>query len=84
MRKTLGVRGVRRGDERQDGPVSERDQKLSEPAKSGAAGAARWSDYLDWVRSEMVHGVLALSPEEQRTPRVPSGWTLGGSPGIFG
>jgi uncharacterized damage-inducible protein DinB len=50
-------------------------RNLSEPEKSGAAGAARWSDYLDWVRSELVHGVLALSPEEQRTPRVPSGWT---------
>ncbi|MGH3307680.1 MAG: DUF664 domain-containing protein [Nocardioides sp.] len=52
-----------------------RDQNLSEPEKSGAAGAARWSDYLDWVRSELIHGVLALSPEEQRTQRVPSGWT---------
>jgi uncharacterized damage-inducible protein DinB len=47
----------------------------SEPPKSGAGGAARWSDYLDWVRSEMVRGVLALAPGEQRTPRVPSGWT---------
>ena len=52
-----------------------KDQNLSEPAKAGPAGSARWSAYLDWVRSEMVHGVLALSPEEQRTPRVPSGWT---------
>jgi uncharacterized damage-inducible protein DinB len=48
---------------------------VSEPARSGAAGAARWSAYLDWVRSEMVRGVLALSPEAQREPRVPSGWT---------
>ncbi len=57
--------------------VSDRrkDQNLSEPAKAGPAGAARWSDYLDWVRAELVNGVLALSPEEQRTPRVASGWT---------
>ena len=52
-----------------------KDQNLAEPAKAGPAGPARWSDYLDWVRSEMIHGVLALSAEDQLTPRVPSGWT---------
>jgi hypothetical protein len=46
-----------------------------EPPKSGTAGAQRWSDYLDWVRAEMVRGVLGLTPEQQRTTRVPSGWT---------
>ena len=46
-----------------------------EPARSGPAGARRWADYLDWVRAEMVRGVLALSFDDQRTPRVPSGWT---------
>lgn len=46
-----------------------------EPAKAGPDGAARWSDYLDWLRSEVVRGVLSLTPEEQRTTRVPSGWT---------
>lgn len=51
------------------------NQQLPEPVKSGAAGAARWSDYLDWVRSELANGVLELSPEAQRTSRVPSGWT---------
>lgn len=50
-------------------------RNLAEPAKTGPTGAARWSDYLDWVRSEMICGVLALGPEQQRTPRVPSGWT---------
>jgi hypothetical protein len=50
-------------------------RNLAEPAKTGRTGPARWSDYLDWARSEMVRGVLALAPEEQRTPRVPSGWT---------
>lgn len=47
----------------------------SEPVKGGEAGATRWSDYLDWMRSELIRGVLALSPDEQRTARVPSGWT---------
>jgi hypothetical protein len=46
-----------------------------EPPKSGPYGAARWSDYLDWVRAEMIRGVLGLKPEQQRTTRVPSGWT---------
>ena len=46
-----------------------------EPAKSGPAGAARWADYLAWVRAEIVEGVLALTPDQQRTPRVRSGWT---------
>jgi hypothetical protein len=46
-----------------------------EPAKDGQPGAARWSAYLDWVREEIVGGVLSLTPEEQRTTRLPSGWT---------
>ncbi|KAA1426109.1 DUF664 domain-containing protein [Nocardioides antri] len=46
-----------------------------EPPKSGPAGAARWADYLDWIRSEMIRGVLGLTPEQQRTSLVPSGWT---------
>ena len=46
-----------------------------EPPKTGSTGAARWSDYLDWVRAELVRGVLGLTPEQQRTARVPSGWT---------
>ena len=47
----------------------------AEPPKTGPSGAGRWSDYLDWMRSEMVRGVRALAQEEQRTPRVPSGWS---------
>lgn len=47
----------------------------AEPDKSGPTGLARWADYLDWIRADIVNAVLALSPEEQRTPRVPSGWT---------
>lgn len=46
-----------------------------EPPKGGPAGAARWTGYLDWVREELIDGVLALPAAEQRTPRVPSGWT---------
>ena len=46
-----------------------------EPPKSGPAGAARWSAYLDWVRGDLARGVLELSYEDQRTPRVRSGWT---------
>lgn len=46
-----------------------------EPPKTGGDGATRWSDYLDWVRAELIRGVLRLSPEQRRTTRVPSGWT---------
>ena len=46
-----------------------------EPARSAPGGARRWADYLDWMRAEMVRGVLALSYDDQRTSRVPSGWT---------
>ena len=46
-----------------------------EPDKHGPDGAARWSAYLDWVREEVVTGVLGLSPQEQRTSRLASGWT---------
>ncbi|WP_234410814.1 mycothiol transferase [Nocardioides terrigena] len=46
-----------------------------EPSRSGAGGAQRWADYLDWMRAEMARGVLALSYDDQRTSRVPSGWT---------
>jgi hypothetical protein len=45
-----------------------------EPHKDGPSGQARWSAYLDWVRAELAAQVLAMSPEEQRTARVPSGW----------
>lgn len=48
---------------------------MSEPSHDSGAGAQRWAEYLDWVRSEIATAVLELSPEEQRTTRVPSGWT---------
>ncbi len=46
-----------------------------EPAHDQPGGAARWAAYLDWVREEVVRGVLSLPAEEQRRARVPSGWT---------
>ena len=46
-----------------------------EPAKDGPSGSERWIGYLDWVREELIGGVLALDAQEQRRPRVPSGWT---------
>lgn len=51
------------------------DRDPVEPPPDGAPGAARWAGYLDWVRGDLAAGVLALSYDEQRTPRVPSGWT---------
>ncbi len=55
------------------------DQRVArnshEPTKSGPAGAGRWADYLDWVRGDLASTVLSLSPADQRTSRVPSGWT---------
>jgi len=46
-----------------------------EPTKREPGGPARWSGYLDWVRSEIGSAVLSLAPQEQRTSLVPSGWT---------
>ena len=48
---------------------------LREPASNERPGAARWAAYLDWLRDDLARAVLALSPEEQRTSSVPSGWT---------
>lgn len=46
-----------------------------EPPKDGPPGAERWAGYLDWVREDLIDGVLAMPAPTQRTPRVPSGWT---------
>jgi hypothetical protein len=55
------------------------DQRIArddrEPDKHGPAGAPRWSAYLDWVREELIDGVLGLDEAERRTTRLPSGWT---------
>jgi len=55
------------------------DQRISrnpgEPDKLAPGGAERWVGYLDWVRADVIDGVLGLTDDAQRTPRVPSGWT---------
>ncbi|GAA4736685.1 hypothetical protein GCM10023350_20690 [Nocardioides endophyticus] len=56
-----------------DGQRMDRDD--FEPDKHGAAGAPRWTAYLDWVRADLAAAVLALPADEQRTGSVPSGWT---------
>jgi uncharacterized damage-inducible protein DinB len=51
------------------------DRDDLEPDKHGPAGASRWAAYLDWVRADLAATVLALSEDERRRTRVPSGWT---------
>ena len=51
------------------------DRDDLEPAKDGPAGAPRWAAYLDWVRNDLAATVVALPESEQRTSRLPSGWT---------
>ena len=46
-----------------------------EPDKQGPDGAARWADYLDWVREDVIQGVLDLPLAERTTSRLPSGWS---------
>jgi hypothetical protein len=47
----------------------------SEPPRDGPSGPGRWVGYLDWLREEAIGQVLSLPPQEQRTARLPSGWT---------
>lgn len=55
------------------------DQRISrnsrEPGKQGAGGAERWSDYLDWLRADIVDKVLQMHAGERRKVLVPSGWS---------
>jgi len=51
------------------------DAPPSEPSRAGAAGATRWANYLEWLREEVIVGVLSLSAGERRTTRLLSGWT---------
>ena len=55
------------------------DQRVSrnaqEPEKTGPAGAERWAAYLDWLREDLIEGILALPPQEQRRSRLPSDWS---------
>ncbi|MGL5928179.1 MAG: DUF664 domain-containing protein [Dermatophilaceae bacterium] len=60
-------------------PTPSEDRRVArhpaEPAKSGPPGAARWSQYLDWARTDLARTVLALPVDRQRTTLVPSSWT---------
>lgn len=55
------------------------DQRVSrnarEPDKNGPAGAGRWADYLDWLREDLIEGILSLPLQEQRGSRLPSDWS---------
>lgn len=46
-----------------------------EPPKHGPAGEQRWADYLDWLREDIIEGVLGLPPQERTASRLPSGWS---------
>jgi uncharacterized damage-inducible protein DinB len=46
-----------------------------EPAKHGPSGAERWADYLDWLREDIIDGVLGLPLSERTASRLPSGWS---------
>ena len=48
---------------------------LREPRPSVAGPAELFSDYLDWYRETAIAKVAAVSAEEQRTSRLPTGWT---------
>lgn len=49
--------------------------ELHEPRPSAAGTAELFAAYLDWYRETAIAKVTALSPEEQRSTRLPSGWT---------
>jgi len=55
------------------------DQRVSrnarEPDEDGPAGAERWAAYLDWLREDLIEGVLSLPAKEQRSSRLPTGWS---------
>jgi uncharacterized damage-inducible protein DinB len=59
-------------------PMTE-DRRMSrtprEPTKNGPGAAQRWADYLDWMREDIIDGVLGLPASEQTTSRLPSGWS---------
>lgn len=46
-----------------------------EPDPTGPGGVHRLAGYLDWLREDVIVRVLGLSASEQRTSRLPSGWT---------
>jgi len=57
-------------------PEDQRSSRTAgEPPLHGRAGAERWADYLDWMREEIIEGVLGLPESEHRLSRLPSGWS---------
>jgi uncharacterized damage-inducible protein DinB len=48
---------------------------MSEPMPGAGSEGVHFAGYLEWMRDELIVGVLRLSPEEQRTTRLASGWT---------
>ena len=46
-----------------------------EPAATTGDAATLFARYLDWYRDTVVRKVSALSADERRTSRLPSGWT---------
>lgn len=46
-----------------------------EPSPERVPSAELFARYLEYYRESAIERVSALSPEDQRLPRVPSGWT---------
>ncbi|HEU4566464.1 MAG TPA: DUF664 domain-containing protein, partial [Marmoricola sp.] len=46
-----------------------------EPGPGSADPAGLFSAYLDFYRERAIEKVAELSPDEQRIPRLPSGWS---------
>jgi uncharacterized damage-inducible protein DinB len=49
--------------------------EFPEPGADTADPAVLFARYLDFYRATVIRKVRALSPEEQRHSRLPSGWT---------
>lgn len=54
---------------------SRRSRNPAEPDKRDPAGAERWADYLEWLREDIIAGVLGLSAADRRASRLPSSWS---------
>jgi uncharacterized damage-inducible protein DinB len=59
----------------EDGRVAREAGEAREPEKAGPAGTERWVAYLDWVREDLIEGILSMPPHEQRSSRLPSDWS---------
>ncbi len=46
-----------------------------EPAEHGLEGAVRWAGYLEWLREDIIEGVLGLPVPERTASRLASGWS---------